>query len=73
MGMAYCMKCKSKKEVLEGYLDYYKNGTPVEKGKCSGCGGKTNRILNREERLLLKEGNLHINSKDPLQGPPPHE
>ena len=53
--LAYCIRCKEKVELIEGKLDYYKNGTPVEKGKCVKCGCKLVRILTKEERLGLKD------------------
>lgn len=52
---AYCISCKKKVEVKEGKLVYYKNGTPVEKGKCAECGKGVNRIMTGEERVMLKE------------------
>ena len=55
MNTAYCLKCKSKVAILEGKLDYYANGTPVEKGKCGNCGSKLSRILSREERVFLRD------------------
>ena len=54
MGKGYCIKCKTKTEVREGVIAYYHNGTPVEKGVCTQCGSKMNRILSREERQALK-------------------
>ena len=52
---AYCIKCRQKVEIKDGKLSYYSNGTPVEKGTCTVCGGKVTRILSREERQALKE------------------
>lgn len=55
MGLAYCIRCKQKREVVNGKLDYYKNGTPVEKGTCKECSCRVTRILTREERTKLTE------------------
>lgn len=55
MGKGWCLKCKQKVEVVKGRLDYYKNGTPVERGHCSVCDGKLTRMLNREERKSILE------------------
>lgn len=52
----YCIKCKAKKEMKDTQLSYYKNGTPVEKGKCADCGSGMCRILTKEERAVLLTG-----------------
>jgi hypothetical protein len=54
----FCIKCKRKTEQIEGHIIYYKNGTPVEQGKCSVCGSKMNRMLSKAEREALKEKQL---------------
>lgn len=54
MPLQHCLQCKEKKELIDGKLDYYKNGTPVIKGKCAACGASLCRIMNREERAELR-------------------
>lgn len=55
--LAYCIKCKCKNELTEATSFYASNGTPMERGKCSKCGTNTTRMLNKEERLKLKDAN----------------
>jgi len=52
---AYCLICKDVTDVVDSSVDYYKNGTPVIKGKCIKCGKRITRIMKRDERVLLKE------------------
>ncbi|NQT89784.1 MAG: hypothetical protein HQ558_00830 [Candidatus Omnitrophica bacterium] len=42
---AYCVKCKSKKEMQEGKEVTMKNGRRAMQGTCSDCGTKLFRIL----------------------------
>ena len=35
---AYCMKCKSKKEMKDPQKIKMKNGRPAMKGRCPDCG-----------------------------------
>ncbi len=41
---AYCVKCKTKREMLEPQADYNKLGAPVTRGICSVCGTKMFRM-----------------------------
>lgn len=41
----YCMKCKTKKEIVEGQEVIMKNNRSAMKGKCASCGGGIYRIL----------------------------
>ena len=52
--LVYCIKCKTKQELKNGTISYYKNGTPVEKGVCAVCGSKVTWILTKAEREALK-------------------
>ena len=45
----YCIKCKGKQPILEAKEDKFKNGTPIMKGKCSGCGGPLFRIIRKKK------------------------
>ena len=54
MGVGYCIRCKSKVELKDGQLGFYKNGVPVERGKCIKCGCNIARILTTAERAELK-------------------
>ncbi len=41
---AYCMKCRSKKEVKNAKAITMKNGKPATQGTCSTCGTKVFKI-----------------------------
>lgn len=45
MAEAYCVKCKAKKEMLDGKEITMKNGRKALKGKCPDCGTGLFRIL----------------------------
>jgi DNA topoisomerase-1 len=49
---AYCVRCKTKREIDHPMADFNKNGTPVTVGTCSVCGTKVYRI----GRTPLHEG-----------------
>jgi uncharacterized Zn finger protein (UPF0148 family) len=38
--MAYCIRCKGKKELVNPVPSKFKNGTPVLAGTCPDCGSK---------------------------------
>jgi len=42
---AYCVKCKSKRQMQDGEKVTMKNGRPAMKGKCPVCGTGLYRIL----------------------------
>ncbi|MFH0839350.1 MAG: DUF5679 domain-containing protein [Candidatus Omnitrophota bacterium] len=44
---AYCVKCKSKKEMKDAVRVTMKNGRNAMKGKCPDCGTGVYRILNK--------------------------
>ena len=41
---AYCMKCKSKRDMKDTEAITMKNGRPATKGTCSTCGTKMFKI-----------------------------
>jgi len=41
---AYCVKCKSKKEIKDPKAVSLKNGKPATSGTCPSCGTKMFRI-----------------------------
>jgi len=43
--MAYCVKCKDKKEMQGATKVTMKNGRPAMKGKCGDCGTGMYKIL----------------------------
>jgi hypothetical protein len=49
--LAYCLKCKCKKEIKGGVLLKNKKNNKYIQGKCDTCGTKINRILKKESKL----------------------
>ena len=43
--MAYCVKCKEKREIKDAHQVTMKNGRAALQGQCPVCGTKLNRIL----------------------------
>ncbi len=41
---AYCVRCKTKREIKDPVAEFNKNGTPVTTGTCSVCGTRVYRI-----------------------------
>ena len=41
---AYCVKCKTKREMKDPHEETTKNGKPITKGKCPECGTTICRI-----------------------------
>jgi hypothetical protein len=46
--VAYCVKCKEKREMNDAEKVTMKNGRPAMKGKCSVCGTGMYKILGKE-------------------------
>ena len=44
---AYCVKCKAKKEMVDGKEVTMKNGRNAMKGKCPECGTSMFRIMKK--------------------------
>ncbi len=44
MPQAYCMKCRTKREMRNPEKVTLKNGRPATKGTCPNCGTKMSRI-----------------------------
>ena len=45
MPEGYCVKCKAKKEIIDGVEEVMKNGRRAIKGKCPTCGTVMFKIL----------------------------
>jgi Zn finger protein HypA/HybF involved in hydrogenase expression len=45
MPEGYCVKCKAKKEIINGVEETMKNGRKAIKGKCPTCGTVMFKIL----------------------------
>ncbi len=45
MAEGYCVKCKAKKEIIDGVEEVMKNGRKAIKGKCPTCGTVMFKIL----------------------------
>ncbi len=48
--MAYCVKCKQKREIKEPEKVTMKNGRPAMRGKCPVCGTGLYKILGKESQ-----------------------
>ncbi len=67
---AYCVKCKTKREMKDPKPDFNKRGTPITTGTCSVCGTKLVRIGKTEshagmeavkqEKKVVRSGKLVI-------------
>ncbi|MEW5870194.1 MAG: type I DNA topoisomerase [Chloroflexota bacterium] len=68
---AYCVKCKTKREIIEPKAVFTKNGTPATQGVCAECGTKLFRMgrtpaheglkpPSPEERKARRSGKLVI-------------
>ena len=51
---AYCVKCRSKKEMKSAKAITMKNGKPASKGVCPTCGTSMFRIGAAKKQNLLK-------------------
>ena len=49
---AYCMKCRSKKEMKDSKAITMKNGKPATQGVCPSCGTKMFRIGKGQDYFL---------------------
>ena len=41
---AYCVKCRTKRDIMDPQVTTLKNGKPATKGKCPTCGTNMFRI-----------------------------
>ncbi|WP_165423737.1 DUF5679 domain-containing protein [Ktedonosporobacter rubrisoli] len=49
--VAYCVKCKEKREMKDAHQITMKNGKPALQGQCTVCGTTLNRILPAEKKV----------------------
>ncbi|GER89630.1 MULTISPECIES: DUF5679 domain-containing protein [Dictyobacter] len=47
--IAYCVKCKEKRDMKEAHQITMKNGKPALQGTCVVCGTKLTRILSSQK------------------------
>jgi hypothetical protein len=47
---AYCVKCKTKREIKDGHEETMDNGRRALKGQCSVCGTNLTRFLPSEKK-----------------------
>jgi hypothetical protein len=47
MPEGYCVKCKAKKEIIDGVEEVMKNGRRAIKGRCPTCGTVMFKILGK--------------------------
>lgn len=46
--VAYCVKCRKKRRIIDPVQVQWKNGMYAAKGKCRKCDTTVNRMLGRE-------------------------
>ena len=51
MAEGYCVKCKARKEIVDGVEETMKNGRKAIKGKCPTCGVVMFKILGGKASL----------------------
>lgn len=57
MNTSYCLKCKSKKEMINGTIKTNKKNNKFIQGECKDCGCKMNRFL-KKDAVLTPVGEL---------------
>jgi DNA topoisomerase-1 len=71
---AYCVKCKSKRDIANPKAVFTVNGTPATQGTCPVCGTKVFRMgrtaehegLNPDEHMIVTQGKGKLASKPKL-------
>jgi len=56
MPEGYCVKCKAKKEIIDGVEETMKNGRRAIKGKCPTCGTVMFKILGGKSAAAAAAG-----------------
>lgn len=62
---AYCMKCRTKREIRRPMVVRLKNGRPATKGICPVCGTELYRIC----KEMTSEPDFDMRSKEIQPGP----
>jgi DNA topoisomerase I len=65
---AYCMKCKSKREMKDPKADFNAKGSPVTIGSCPVCGTKLYRMGRTEAHAELTPPEKHTKVEKPRRG-----
>ena len=74
MPEGYCVKCKAKKEIIDGVEETMKNGRKAIKGKCPTCGTVMFKILGGKG--AVSAGSSELAKSEPASEPakvPPAE
>jgi hypothetical protein len=76
--VAYCVKCKDKRTMVEGVIKTSDSGRRMAVGKCLACGTKVNRILGRltdiTEFMVNKDKLCDCDNPVPISRPvTPHD
>ena len=48
---AYCLKCKDKKEIINGKIMTNKKGNKYLQSNCSVCNNKINKFLKKDTKI----------------------
>ncbi len=68
---AYCVKCKTKREIINPQAVFTSNGTPATRGTCAVCGAKVFRMgktpahegLNPDEHTVISKRRQDLSTK----------
>lgn len=70
---AYCVKCKDKRTMVDGFIKVADSGRRMADGKCELCGTKVSRILGKttdvvEFKIIKDEPKYRIKVTDNFNG-----
>jgi len=68
MPEGYCVKCKAKKEIVDGVEEVMKNGRKAIKGKCPTCGTVMFKILGGKAAAAPAGATSATSKSDTKQG-----
>jgi Zn finger protein HypA/HybF involved in hydrogenase expression len=73
MAEGYCVKCKAKKEIVDGVEEVMKNGRRAIKGKCPICGTVMFKILGGKALSQSDPPTLNPTQNSPSESRPASE
>ena len=62
---AYCLKCKTKREIMNPVAEFTKNGRPITKGTCAVCQSKLSLLGNTSAHENLEKPAVIVSEKKP--------
>jgi len=67
MNEAYCLKCKTKKNIINGSLKTNKKGNKYIQGNCDDCNTKINRILKKDVSMVPNVENNNVREVEVIE------